>query len=61
MKYLVQFEQSTQVTEDSWRIQRPSLEVHADRPLIEVLKWAIRANNGKMPEKIEIRELNTLS
>lgn len=61
MKYLVQFEKSEQITEDSWRISRPSLEVDVDETLADILKWVISKNSNRMPEKIEIRELNVIS
>lgn len=59
-KYLVQFEKSEQITEDSWRIARPSLEVDASITLEDILKWVVSKNGNRLPEKIEIREIDVL-
>lgn len=60
MRYLVQFEQSTQITEDSWRVIRPSLEVYEHVQLRDIIKWATDNNKGRTPDQIEIRELQSL-
>jgi hypothetical protein len=61
MIYLVQFEKSVQITEDSWRIEKPSLEVDGHANLEEILKWAVFRNGGKLPHKVEVMELQVLS
>ena len=59
-KYLIQFEKTEQVTEDSWRIIRPSLEVDSDEKLEDIIKWVL-SKNHRFPSKLEIIELETLS
>lgn len=58
--YLVQFEKSEQFTEDSWRVCRPSLEVDIDTRMQEILKWAVEKNGGRLPQKIEIMDIEKL-
>jgi hypothetical protein len=61
MIYLVQFEKSVQITEDSWRAERISLEVDENANLKDILKWAVSQNGKRLPTKIELTELQVLS
>lgn len=60
MNVLIQFERSVQITEDSWRVKRISKVVSENTQLIDILKWAIRANEMKMPDKLEILQISEL-
>lgn len=58
MEYLIQYERTEQVSEDSWRIRRESLVCHETTQIQEIIKWA--TDNGKIPAVIEILQVKHL-
>jgi hypothetical protein len=58
-KYVASFEISEQVTEDSWRLKRYSLEIDGTKTLSEIENW-IRSKGFKGLTDIQLSELEQL-
>jgi hypothetical protein len=54
MKIIAQFEQTVQVSEDSWRVIRQTLFVTSDTNVGQILEWAKRIHSNKVPNTIEL-------